>query len=58
LTWTSRAIVDGARPNRAAIIRNDSPAARPLEMSSRSVNDNLNGDRVRAGAAGLANRLM
>ena len=44
---TSREIVDGDRPSRRAIDRNDSPPARPREISSRSVNDNRNADRFR-----------
>jgi hypothetical protein len=39
----SRAIVDGARPNLAAIARPDSPANTPREISSRSANDSRNG---------------
>ena len=49
---TSREIVDGDRPNRRAIDRNDSPPARPREISSRSVNDNRNGDRTGSRAGG------
>ena len=36
---SSREIVDGLRPNRAAIVRSDSPAARASAISSRSAND-------------------
>jgi hypothetical protein len=49
---TSRLTVDGARPKRAAIVRSDSPLAKPREISSRSANDNRNGERRRAGVAG------
>jgi hypothetical protein len=52
---TSREIVDGDRPNRRAIARSASPLARPREISSRSVNDNRNGDRVRSGTGGRRN---
>ena len=47
-TPTSRLTVDGARPIRRAITRNDSPAASPARISSRSNNDNRNADRGRA----------
>jgi hypothetical protein len=46
LAATSREIVDGARPNRRAIARNDSPPTNPREISSRSTTDNRNGDRT------------
>src|ERR687898_1446249 len=36
LPATSLLTVDGSRPRRAAITRNDRPAARPREISSRS----------------------
>ena len=36
-------------PKPAAIDRNDSPAARPREISSRSASDNRNRDRTGAG---------
>jgi hypothetical protein len=41
-------VVDDARPNRAAIARNDSPPANPREISSRSTSDNR--DAARTGA--------
>ena len=46
---TSREIVDGGRPSRRAIARNDSPPANPREISSRSANDNRNADRTGSG---------
>jgi hypothetical protein len=50
---TSREIVDGDRPSRRrAIDRNASPPASPREISSRSVNDNRNGDRTGSGTTG------
>jgi hypothetical protein len=49
---TSREIVDGDRPSRRAIDRSASPPARPREISSRSVNDNRNGDRIGSGTTG------
>ena len=49
-------IVDGARPSRRAIARNDSPPARPREISSRSANDNRNGDRTGSRTGGRRNR--
>jgi hypothetical protein len=52
LAATSREIVDGARPNRRAIPRNDSPPANPREISSRSTNDNRNADRTGSRARG------
>jgi hypothetical protein len=52
LTFTSREIVDGDLPSRRAIERRDSPPARPREISSRSVNDNRNGERCRSGTGG------
>ena len=51
-----RETVDGARPNRRAIARNDSPAARPREISSRSTSDNRNGDRTGSRGGGRCNR--
>ncbi len=47
LRVNSRDIVDAARPNRPAITRNDSPAATPREISSRSTSDSCRSDRVR-----------
>src|SRR4249920_3524576 len=44
LAWTSREIVEGARPTRPAMARNDRPASRPERISSRSVADNLADD--------------
>jgi len=49
LAFTSREIVDSTRPSRRAIDRSESPAAKPLEISSRSASDNLSGDRFGAG---------
>jgi hypothetical protein len=49
LAFTSREIVDGTRPSRGAIDRSESPAAKPLEISSRSASDSLSGDRFGAG---------
>ena len=40
LPATSRDTVDAARPNRCAIARSDSSAAKPREISSRSESDN------------------
>jgi hypothetical protein len=56
----SREIVDGDRPNLRAIDRRDSPPARPREISSRSANDNRNGERLRTGTGGrsIARRLL
>ena len=45
LPKTSRLTVDGARPRAAAIIRNDSPAASPREISSRSSSDSRTSQR-------------
>jgi hypothetical protein len=56
LRATSRTIVDGDLPNRPAIDRRDSPAASPREISSRSRNDNRNGERIGSGATGRRNR--
>jgi hypothetical protein len=60
LTFTSLEIVDGDLPSRRAIDRRDSPPASPREISSRSVNDNRNGERLRSGTAGrnIARRLL
>ena len=48
LRVTSRDTVEGARPSRPAILRSDSPAASPREISSRSDSDNLMAARVRS----------
>ena len=53
---TSREIVDGARPSRAAIDRIDSPPASPREISSRSHSDNRNGERTGSGFGTRFNR--
>ena len=50
------AIVDGTRPNRIAIDRNDSPPASPREISSRSHNDSRNADRTGSGFGTRCNR--
>ena len=42
-------------PKPAAITRSDSPPASPREISSRSANDNRNGERRRAGTGGWRN---
>ena len=55
---TSREIVDGDRSSRRAINRNDSPPASPREISSRSVSDNRNGDRIGSGTNGRRNLAM
>jgi hypothetical protein len=55
LRTTSRTIVDGDRPNRRAIERRDSPAAKPREISSRSRNDNRNGERGDSTTTGRRN---
>ncbi len=47
LRATSRLSVDGARPNRRARTRSDSPAATPREISSRSTRDKCRTDRCR-----------
>lgn len=52
LVLREQPIVDGARPNRRAIDRNDSPAASPREISSRSPSDNRSGDRFGSGFGG------
>jgi hypothetical protein len=52
---TSRDTVDGDRSNPPAIWRNDWPATRPREISSRSAGDNRNGDRFRSRGAGRDN---
>jgi hypothetical protein len=44
LALTSRDTVEGARPNRCAIARNESPASRPDRMVSRSDAESLAGD--------------
>jgi hypothetical protein len=44
LAFTSRDTVDGARPNRPAITRNDSSASKPPRIASRSAADNRAGD--------------
>jgi len=49
LEATSRDTVEGDRPNRRAIHRNDSPVANPREISSRSPNDNRSGHQSPAG---------
>jgi hypothetical protein len=49
LAATSRDTVDGERPNRRAIHRNDWPPASPREISSRSLNDNRNRHQSAAG---------
>jgi len=56
LWFTSRDTVEGARPIRAPIDRNDSPAANPREISSRSSSDSRNGDRIRVCGCGLVAR--
>ncbi len=43
----SRLIVDTARPSRLAMVRSESPAATPREISSRSVNDKSRSERRR-----------
>jgi hypothetical protein len=43
---TSREIVEGERPSCAAIVLNDSPAASPREISSRSTTLRQRGDLV------------
>jgi hypothetical protein len=52
LRTTSRDTVDGDRPNRHAISRNESPATIPREISSRSANDSRNDDRFGSGFGG------
>jgi hypothetical protein len=47
LAETSRHTVEGERPSAAAIARSDRPAARPREISSRSVNVNRSSQRRR-----------
>ena len=47
LPATSRLIVDTARPSRLAMVRSESPAATPREISSRSVNDKSRSERRR-----------
>ena len=47
LRASSRLTVEGARPNRDAITRSDSPAATPLEISSRSVSERWRSARRR-----------
>ncbi len=49
LPATSRDTVDGARPSRLAITRNDSPRATPREISSRSTSDRCRSARRRGG---------
>jgi hypothetical protein len=49
---TSREIVDDDRPSRRAIDRSVSPPASPREISSRSDDDNRNGDRTGSGTTG------
>jgi len=44
---TSRDTVDGARPNLAAMLRSDNPAANPREISSRSATVNRSSPRRR-----------
>jgi hypothetical protein len=55
LPATSRHTVDGARPGPLAIRRNDSPAASPREISSRSASDNRSGERFGSRLAGRCN---
>jgi hypothetical protein len=43
----SRLIVEAARPERRAIVRNDRPSARPREISSRSADESTRGERRR-----------
>jgi hypothetical protein len=57
LCATSRDTVDGDRPNPTAIARNDRPATRPREISSRSTGDNRNGDRFRSPGGGFDNEI-
>ena len=52
MLFTSRHTVDAFRPMRSAIVRNDSPAASPREISSRSSSDKRSGDRFRSGGVG------
>jgi hypothetical protein len=52
---TSRDTVETHRPRSPAIARNDSPPAREREISSRSLNDNRNRERVASGRAGRCN---
>ena len=47
LPATSRLLVDTARPSRLAMVRSESPAATPREISSRSVNDKSRSERRR-----------
>ena len=47
LAVTSREIVDGALPKRLAITRNESPALKPREISSRSATVSWHGERFR-----------
>jgi hypothetical protein len=55
---SSRDTVEGALPSPAAIDRSDFPPATPREISSRSSNDNRNGDRGGVGLASRSNRLI
>jgi len=57
LAATSRHTVDGARPSPLAIPRNDLPAARPLEISSRSASDNRSGERFGSRPADRCNAM-
>jgi hypothetical protein len=57
LRATSRDTVDGDRPNPTAIARNDRPATRPREISSRSTGDNRSGDRFRSWGSGFDNEM-
>jgi hypothetical protein len=57
LRATSRDTVDGDRPNPTAIARNDKPATRPREISSRSTGDNRSGDRFRSRDRGFDNAM-
>src|SRR5918993_3993120 len=52
LPATSLLTVDGSRPRRAAITRNDRPAARPREISSRSSTLKRTARRRPAGSRG------
>jgi hypothetical protein len=49
--WTSRLMVEGARPRRSAICRTDSPARRPRLISSRSLPRRRSGERSQDGTA-------
>jgi hypothetical protein len=52
LRATSRDTVDGARPSRRAITRNESPAAIPREISSRSAGVTCSRDRFASTGSG------